>query len=141
MAHSRRLMVSCSVLLALWCQETINGQRTPFPSGDDTTNTTEILWSPLERHPESVDSRGWQNLANDGSRRRVMPEFMTIAEVAKLLKLGERTVYQLAREGRIGGAAKIGNQWRFEKDALLDWFKRGGEAQVTVSAAARGRSA
>jgi type I restriction enzyme R subunit len=32
-----------------------------------------------------------------------MPEFMTIAEVANLPKLGERTVCQLARDGRIGG--------------------------------------
>ena len=68
-------------------------------------------------------------------------EFLTIGEVAKLLKLGERTVYQLAREGRIGGVAKVGNQWRFEKTALLDWMKQGGEAQVVVTAPQRGRSA
>jgi PTS system nitrogen regulatory IIA component len=68
-------------------------------------------------------------------------EFLTIAEVAKLLKLGERTVYQLAREGRIGGVAKVGNQWRFEKSALLEWMKRGGEAQVVVAAPQRGHHA
>ena len=33
-------------------------------------------------------------------------ECLTIPEVAKLLKLGERTVYQLARDGRLVGAAK-----------------------------------
>lgn len=70
-----------------------------------------------------------------------MPEFMTIAEVASLLKLGERTVYQLARDGRIGGAAKVGNQWRFEKGALLEWMKQGGEAQVVAAAPVRGRRA
>jgi excisionase family DNA binding protein len=57
-----------------------------------------------------------------------MPEFMTIAEVAKLLKLGERTVYQLAREGRLGGAAKVGSQWRFDAGALQKWLRNGGEA-------------
>lgn len=56
-------------------------------------------------------------------------EFLTIPDVAKLLKLGERTIYQLAREGRLGGAAKVGGQWRFEKRALLAWLKAGGESQ------------
>ena len=55
-------------------------------------------------------------------------EFLTIAEVSDLLKLGERTIYQLAREGRLGGVAKIGGQWRFEKAALLKWLEAGGEA-------------
>lgn len=68
-------------------------------------------------------------------------EYLTIPEVAKLLKLGERTVYQLARDGRLGGAAKVGGQWRCEKGALLDWLKRGGEAHVVVSAPPKGRSA
>ncbi|MFC1611411.1 helix-turn-helix domain-containing protein [Myxococcota bacterium] len=68
-------------------------------------------------------------------------EFLTIGEVAKLLKLGERTVYQLAREGRIGGVAKVGNQWRFAKSALLEWLKQGGEARVVMAAPQRGRSA
>jgi len=56
-------------------------------------------------------------------------EFLTIPDVAKLLKLGERTTYQLARDGRLGGAAKVGGQWRVEKSALLAWLKAGGEAE------------
>jgi hypothetical protein len=45
-------------------------------------------------------------------------ELPTTAEVAKLLpsaklhRLREQTTYQLARQGRIGGNATIGNQWR-----------------------------
>jgi excisionase family DNA binding protein len=53
--------------------------------------------------------------------------FLTIGEVAELLKLSERTVYQLTRDGRLGGAAKIGGQWRFEPTALHAWLKAGGE--------------
>ena len=55
-------------------------------------------------------------------------EFLTIAEVAQLLKIGQRTVYQLACEGRIGGAAKVGSQWRFDRVALHKWLSAGGEA-------------
>ncbi len=50
--------------------------------------------------------------------------------------LRERTVYQLAREGRIGGIAKVGNQWRFEKGALLEWMKEGGEVDVIATVGA-----
>lgn len=64
-------------------------------------------------------------------------EFLTIDEVAKLLKLGRRTTYELARQGRIGGVAKVGGQWRFEKHALLEWLKQGGEAPVVPPTLAR----
>jgi len=60
-----------------------------------------------------------------------MPQVLTIQEVAKVLRLGERTVYTLAREGRIGGAIKIGNQWRFDRDELFAWLKSGGAAQAS----------
>lgn len=62
-------------------------------------------------------------------------EYLTVHEAAQLLKLGERTIYQLAREGRLGGAAKVGGTWRFERKALTEWMRRGGEAAVaTVTA-------
>ena len=59
-----------------------------------------------------------------------MPQFMTIPEVAKVLRLGQRTVYTLAREGRIGGVIKVGNQWRFDHDGLMAWLKAGGDAPL-----------
>ena len=57
-----------------------------------------------------------------------MAEFLTIKEVCTLLKIGERTVYDLCRTGRLGGAAKVGNQWRVDKEELLGWLKDGGAA-------------
>jgi len=77
--------------------------------------------------PQFVRSR----VADPGKMRKptqpTQPEFLTIPDVAELLKLGERTVYQLAREGRIGGAAKVGGQWRFDRAALLQWLRAGGD--------------
>ena len=58
-----------------------------------------------------------------------MSDFMTIREVCDLLKIGERTVYDLCREGKLGGAAKIGSQWRINREELLAWLKAGGAAQ------------
>ena len=48
-------------------------------------------------------------------------EVMTIAEVAKYLRMNDRTVYRLAQDGKIP-AAKIAGQWRFRKDVLGDWL-------------------
>ena len=59
-----------------------------------------------------------------------MPEFMTIKEVCDLLNLGERTVYDLCRQGKLAGSAKIGGQWRVDREKLLAWLAEGGEAAV-----------
>jgi excisionase family DNA binding protein len=50
-----------------------------------------------------------------------MPDMMTIAEVAKYLKLHELTVRRLAREGELP-AFKVGRQWRIKRDLLETWI-------------------
>jgi len=42
----------------------------------------------------------------------VQPEYLTTAEVAKLLKISASTVQRMAREGRVS-ALKVGKLWRF----------------------------
>ena len=60
------------------------------------------------------------------------PEFLTLPEVAALLRIGERTAYDLARAGRIP-AAKVGGQWRIRRTDLDAWLARGGEAGTPPS--------
>lgn len=55
------------------------------------------------------------------------PEFMTLAEAAELLRIGERTCYDLARQRRLP-AAKVGGQWRIRRTDLDSWLAKGGEA-------------
>lgn len=62
-----------------------------------------------------------------------MAEFLTIAEVCEMLKLGERTVYDLCRQGKLPGAAKIGGQWRVNADELSAWLKAGGAAEFNTA--------
>jgi len=57
-------------------------------------------------------------------------EYLTILEVCGLLKLSERTVYDLCRRRKLAGAAKIGNQWRVNREELQEWLKAGGAAAV-----------
>ena len=55
-----------------------------------------------------------------------MDTFLTISEVSVLLRLGQRTVYELCRQGRLGGAIKIGGQWRVDRTAQEAWVRQGG---------------
>lgn len=48
-------------------------------------------------------------------------EIMTIKEVSKYLKMNERTVYKLIQGGQIP-AAKLGKQWRLNKEKLNEWL-------------------
>ena len=47
-------------------------------------------------------------------------EILTIEEVARYLRVSERTVYEWAQKGEIP-AGKIGTVWRFKKDDIEGW--------------------
>ncbi len=49
-------------------------------------------------------------------------DVLTIAEVARYLKLHELTVRRLAREGELP-AFKVGRQWRIKRDLLESWIE------------------
>ena len=55
-----------------------------------------------------------------------MADFLTIKEVCDILRIGERTAYELCRTSQLGGAVRVGGQWRIEKIAFEAWVKRGG---------------
>ncbi|MGO9959422.1 MAG: helix-turn-helix domain-containing protein [Solirubrobacteraceae bacterium] len=46
------------------------------------------------------------------------PDVLTVREAARLLRISEEHVRELAREGKIP-AGKIGQAWRFSRRALL----------------------
>jgi excisionase family DNA binding protein len=60
-------------------------------------------------------------MAEKASSGDDMPDMMTIAEVARYLKLHELTVRRLAREGELP-AFKVGRQWRIKRDLLESWI-------------------
>ena len=47
-------------------------------------------------------------------------EILTIEEAAVYLQIGKRSIYKLAKEGKIPGK-KVLNKWRFEKESLRPW--------------------
>ena len=49
----------------------------------------------------------------------------TAEEAAKYLRLHVKSIYRLARDGKIPGR-KVGGSWRFHRDALDLWIKNEG---------------
>ncbi|MFH1466936.1 MAG: helix-turn-helix domain-containing protein [Pseudomonadota bacterium] len=59
-----------------------------------------------------------------------MPEeILTLAEVAEYLKVGEQTVYRMAREGVIP-AFKVRGSWRFHRARIDRWIEAETERQA-----------
>ena len=53
-------------------------------------------------------------------------EILTIEEAASYLQIGKRSIYKLAKDGKIPGK-KVLNKWRFEKESLRSWVSGGEE--------------
>ena len=50
-------------------------------------------------------------------------EIMTLAELANYLKVAEKTVVRMAREGKIPGT-KVASQWRFMRSMVDEWLQQ-----------------
>lgn len=46
---------------------------------------------------------------------------LTVKEVAKYLKLAEKTAYRLAADGKLPGF-KVGGSWRFKREDIEKWI-------------------
>ena len=52
-------------------------------------------------------------------------EILTIEEAAEYLQMGKRSIYKLAKDGKIP-ARMVLNKWRFDKEELRKWVASGG---------------
>jgi excisionase family DNA binding protein len=59
-----------------------------------------------------------------------IPEVLTVDELAALLRLNRKTVYDALARGEIPGARRIGATYRILRAAVLDWFASG-QARVS----------
>ncbi len=52
----------------------------------------------------------------------MLDEILTLKELAKYLKLTEKTAYRLAVEGKLLGF-KVGGSWRFKSEDVDTWIE------------------
>ena len=50
-----------------------------------------------------------------------LPDVLTVEQAADLLDLSSKTLKRLAQAERVPGR-RVGNQWRFSRQALMDWL-------------------
>lgn len=62
----------------------------------------------------------------------VLGSFMTVKDVAEMLRINKSTVYRMAKGGRIP-ATRVGRQWRFRLSALEDFLDAGGDAAFAAA--------
>lgn len=55
-----------------------------------------------------------------------LAEFMTVEDVADMLRINKSTVYRMAKGGRLP-ATRVGRQWRFRLSALEKLLDAGGD--------------
>ena len=65
-----------------------------------------------------------------------MAEFLTTKEVAALLRIKERTVYDLVKEGSIPVSRVIG-KLLFHRELVEAWVRRNAETEVGIEAVTR----
>ena len=52
--------------------------------------------------------------------------YLTTDEVATILNIPKSTVYQAAKENRVGGLVRFGRKVRFDPGKLRQWLDEGG---------------
>lgn len=57
------------------------------------------------------------------------PQYLTVAEVGVMFRIGRRKMYELARQGRIP-FTRIDHALRFERKAVERWFRDNGVVPV-----------
>jgi excisionase family DNA binding protein len=78
-----------------------------------------------EAKVENSDQRKVATMANSTTN------LLTAEEAAKYLRLHVKSIYRLAREGKIPGR-KIGGSWRFHQASLEQWLTKGKDASLLL---------
>ncbi|NVB39584.1 helix-turn-helix domain-containing protein [Pseudenhygromyxa sp. WMMC2535] len=55
------------------------------------------------------------------------PEVMTADEVASLLRVNRKTIYEAVQRDEIPGVVRIGRVLRFHREAVLTWIRTSGQ--------------
>lgn len=65
--------------------------------------------------------------ANDPAEASVSSEFavVTVEELAALLRVNRKTVYDALSRGEIPGARRVGTTYRILRAAVIDWLSSG----------------
>ena len=85
----------------------------------------ELIGTPERRRHITVDLGGEPPVVGHAEFRPAPPlEVLSAAQAAELLSVPEADLVALAEQGELPGR-RIGDAWRFSRQALLDWLAAG----------------
>lgn len=50
-----------------------------------------------------------------------LPEILTVKQLAEFLQISDQTIARAVKSGDLKGF-KVGREWRFEKEKVLEWL-------------------
>ena len=56
---------------------------------------------------------------------RSLPSILKVDEMARLLRVNRKTLYEAVQRDEIPGAFRVGRCLRFRREAVLKWFGQG----------------
>jgi excisionase family DNA binding protein/YgiT-type zinc finger domain-containing protein len=68
---------------------------------------------------EASDVSMMEALVESTLNKSEYPEVMNVEEVSRFLRITPQSVYNMLRDGRVS-ATKIGREWRFSKDSIMN---------------------
>lgn len=89
---------------------------------EDLAAWSFLLWLRVQGLEKAVSKH------TEGAEPAQAPKLLRAEDVAERLSLPKARVYALAREARIGGVVRFGNQVRFDPRGLDAWIHAGGLA-------------
>jgi excisionase family DNA binding protein len=74
--------------------------------------------------PNTVDDASQARLSAPSPSRNpsLLPRVMTVDELATLLRVNRKTVYDALSRGEIPGARRIGGRYRILREAVIQWL-------------------
>jgi excisionase family DNA binding protein len=65
-------------------------------------------------------------------------EILDVTRAARALGVSSKTVYSMARQGKIP-ATRVGREWRFSRKMLIDWVAKSSENDQLVTVLRNGK--
>jgi excisionase family DNA binding protein len=77
----------------------------------------------------SLDDAPTEPWSGESVDPKSLAPVLKVPEMAKLLRVNRKTLYEMVRKNELPGARRVGHVIRIDRDAVLEWFK--GQGRVS----------
>jgi excisionase family DNA binding protein len=81
---------------------------------------------------------GFERMSREQRIAEMDEEILDVTRAARVLGVSSKTVYSMARQGKIP-ATRVGREWRFSRKMLIDWVAKSSENDQLVTVLRNGK--